>query len=91
MRIFISAAAAVTVLGLTAGLATDAEAAKKKPGKCAMIGGQGTGIGQDLAKQNAAMAVKEAMGSRKGMGKVSYKCSSEAMVLTTCTAKQRAC
>jgi len=93
MRILISAAAAVVALGLTAGLATDADAAKKRPGRCSMMAGQGTGLGQDLAKQNASMAVGEAISKAgaKASGKVAYSCKGEMLVLATCTAKQRAC
>jgi len=91
MRILISAAAAVALLGLSAGLATDADAAKKKAGKCAAVAGQGEAVGQDLAKSNAGMALKEAQGARKGHGKVSYKCKTDGVIWSTCTAAQRTC
>lgn len=85
--------AAIAAFGLMAAVG-GAEAAKKKPGKCVIAGGQGTGLGVDLSKQMAADGLKDALnsGGMKGVGKITYKCDTAAtVVVTSCTARQRAC
>ena len=93
MRIIrFGALAAVAALGLTLALATTADAAKKKAGKCVMAGGQGTAVGEEFAKSNALMSLNESIGKggSKASGNVSYKCSM-ALLISTCTASQKAC
>lgn len=84
------AAAGALALGLVVTAAGSAFAQKAK--SCVMAGGQGTGLGQDIAKVMADAALKEvlAKGGMKGQGKVSTKCDNNPIV-TTCTASQRAC
>jgi hypothetical protein len=85
VRILVIAAFAAAAIG--AGLATQANAAK-----CAKIGGEGTGLGEQIAKDQADVALADAIKSYggKASGKASYKCTT-ALVLSTCTATQRAC
>ena len=85
VRVLAVTAFAASVVG--AGLVTPADAAK-----CAKIGGEGTGLGELVAKDQANMALAEAIKAYggKASGKASSKCTM-ALVLTTCTATQKAC
>jgi hypothetical protein len=84
----ILAISAVVMLALGAGLVTQTDAASK----CVKAGGQGTGLGEQVAKSMADEALATSIKSYggKGSGKVSYACNT-ALVITTCTATQRAC
>jgi len=84
LRVLAVAAFAAAIVG--AGLTTRAEAA------CVKVGGEGTGLGEQLAKTMADAALANAIKSYggKASGKTSYKCAM-AFVLTTCTATQKAC
>ena len=84
VRVLVIAAFAAAVVG--AGLVTRADAA------CVKAGGEGTGLGEQIAKTMADAALAEAIKSYggKASGKASYKCSTT-LVLSTCTATQRAC
>jgi thiazole synthase ThiGH ThiG subunit len=86
VRVLVAAAFVAAVVG--AGLVTPADAAK-----CAKIGGEGTGVGEPLAKDQATMALGEAIKAYggKASGKAAYKCTSTALVVYSCTATQRAC
>jgi hypothetical protein len=85
VRVLAAATFAAVLVG--AGLATQADAAK-----CAKIGGEGTGLGEQIAKDQANVALGEAIKSYggKASGKASYKCNMT-LVLTTCVATQQAC
>jgi hypothetical protein len=85
LRVLAAAAFAAALVG--AGLTTQADAAK-----CSKIGGEGTGLGEQIAKDQANVALAEAIKSYggKASGKASYKCNTT-LVLSTCTASQRAC
>jgi hypothetical protein len=83
-------AASAAVLGLVLTAAGSADAAKSSA--CVKAGGQGVGLGADIAKVVAGDALTEALakGGLKGKGKVSMKCDDNPL-LTTCTATQTAC
>jgi hypothetical protein len=85
VRVLAAAAFAAALVG--AGLVTQADAAK-----CAKIGGEGTGLGEPIAKDQANMALAEAIKAYggKASGKASLKCTMT-LVLATCTATQTAC
>lgn len=78
-------AVAATVVLSAAG---DAFAAKK-PGKCVLAGGTGSGLTPEIAKMMAGDALKSSIGSKKASGKVKMTCKTE--LLTECKATQRAC
>jgi hypothetical protein len=80
-------AAAVVAALVGVGLASQADA------KCAKIGGEGTGVGEPIAKDQAIMALAEAIKAYggKASGKAAYKCTSTALVVYSCTATQKAC
>lgn len=82
------AAVSAVAVGLVMAGAGGASAAKK----CVTAGGQGTGIGSELAKLMAGDALTETLSKAgmKGTGKVSMKCDANPIV-TTCTASQKAC
>lgn len=88
----IAGLAVVAAFGISALAVGDADAAKKKPGKCVLAGGQGEGWGEPLARDIARDALTETLanGGMKGVGKVSYKCDGGAPI-STCVAKQKAC
>lgn len=94
MRFAYLGAAAVIGVGLVLSAGEPADAAKAgKGGKsCVMAGGQGTGLGQEIAKSMATAALSQSLakGGLKAAGKVSTKCDNNPVV-TTCTASQRAC
>lgn len=81
------AALAVPVLLVTAA-ATPASA-----GKCMRITGHGTGVTETVARFMAQAAVKNGVANRglKASGGVSTTCTTNAYVLSNCTAVQRAC
>ena len=59
--------------------------------KCVVAGGTATGLTQDIAKTLATAALNQSVSNYgKARGKVAMKCDSN-MVMSTCTAKQRAC
>lgn len=60
--------------------------------KCVMAGGTATGLTQDVAKFMATNALNQSIASYggKASGKVAMTCDAN-MLLSTCTAKQRAC
>jgi hypothetical protein len=76
---------AVAALLLVAG--TPAEAARR----CSKVSAQGAGLGEAMAKQTAKSNLDSGLASKgmKARGKVAYACSG--MVLSNCTASQRAC
>ena len=59
---------------------------------CVMAGGQGTGVGEQIAKNMADIALKQKLdqGGWKPEGKSSYKCDTNS-IITTCTVSQKAC
>ena len=61
-------------------------------GKCVMAGGEGSNVLPDVAKfmANAALGNSISGAGMKASGTVAMNCKSE-LLLTTCTAKQRAC
>ena len=61
-------------------------------GNCVMAGGTATGMTQDVAKFLATAALNQSVSGYggKAVGKVAMKCDAN-MVMSTCTAKQRAC
>jgi len=84
LRILTIAAVALWAL---AGVVTPSDAAK-----CIKAGGQGTGLGEQVAKNMADIALADAVKAYggKASGKVAYKCDM-ALVIATCTASQKAC
>lgn len=67
---------------------TDAEAA------CSRVSAKGEGLTKELAQEMAKLNLNFAIAGKgaKAAGKVSYKCGGPGMLLlTSCTAKQRAC
>lgn len=59
--------------------------------KCVMAGGTATGLTQDVAKTMATAALNQSVSSYgKAAGKVAMKCDAN-VLMSTCTAKQRAC
>jgi hypothetical protein len=60
--------------------------------KCVMAGGQGTGVTTDVAKFMATAALNNSIAGAglKAAGDVKYDCKYE-VVVSNCTAKQRAC
>ena len=60
--------------------------------KCVLAGGEGNGITPDVAKFMANAALNNSMTAAglKPAGAVSYDCT-YTLVVSTCTAKQRAC
>lgn len=60
--------------------------------KCVLAGGTATGLTQDIAKTLATAALNQSISNYggKASGKVAMKCDAN-MVMSTCTAKQRAC
>jgi len=84
IRILVVAAFAAAIVG--AGFVTRADAA------CVKAGGEGTGLGEPIAKTMADAALANSIKSYggKASGKASYKCNMT-LVLTTCTATQKAC
>lgn len=94
MRLIQLGAAIAAGLGLvlSAGAPADAAKARKGAKSCVMAGGQGTGLGQEIAKTMASAALSQVLskGGMKGSGKVTTKCDNNPIV-TTCTASQRAC
>lgn len=85
------ATAGIAAAALVFTIAGAANAAKA-PKSCVMAGGQGTGLGEAIAKTMAANALAEVLskGGMKGSGKVTTKCDNNPVV-TTCTSSQRAC
>ncbi|MCL4764867.1 MAG: hypothetical protein KJZ80_01360 [Hyphomicrobiaceae bacterium] len=75
------------LIALTTLVTATAEAAK-----CVMAGGSATGLTQDIAKVMATNALGQSISSYggKASGKVAMKCDAN-MLMSTCTAKQRAC
>jgi hypothetical protein len=84
VRGLVAAAFVAAVVG--AGFVSPADA------KCVKIGGEGTGLGEPIAKDQANMALAEAIKAYggKASGKASHKCTMT-LVLATCTASQKAC
>ena len=68
-------------------VATPATAAK-----CVLAGGQGTGVTPEIATSLSKIALGNAIKnmSAKPRGKVATKCET-ALVISTCTSRQRAC
>ncbi len=60
--------------------------------KCVMAGGKGTGITNQVAGYMAKSALQQSIrkSGMKARGKIKLKCKYE-FVISTCTAKQRAC
>lgn len=60
--------------------------------KCVMAGGTATGLTPEISKNLATMALGQSISNfgGKARGKVFMKCDAN-VVLSTCTAKQRAC
>lgn len=60
--------------------------------KCVMAGGKATGLTPEISKSLASAALGQSITSfgGKAKGKVAMKCDASPL-LTTCTAKQRAC
>ncbi len=87
-KLHLVALGCAALLGLGAVAPTTADA----KGKCAMVGGTGTGLTPDIGKFMATAALGQAITSYggKASGKVAMKCDAN-VVMTTCTAKQRAC
>ncbi len=85
---------ALVAMGAATALAaaTFAPATADAKAKCVMAGGTATGLTQDIAKTMATNALNQSIGSYggKAAGKVAMKCDAN-MVMSTCTAKQRAC
>lgn len=83
----LSLAALVAALVAGSAMVSSAQAAK-----CVLAGGSATGLTQDIAKSLATMALNQSIGSYggKASGKVAMKCNAN-MLMSTCTAKQRAC
>jgi hypothetical protein len=79
------AAAAFSFSSLTSVAPADAR-------KCVKASAKGTGLGNDLATQQARQALSEGLEQKKmkGRGKVSVKCGN-VFPLSECTASQRAC
>lgn len=61
-------------------------------GKCVKASAKGTGLGKEIATDQARQALSEGLAQKKmkGRGKVSVKCG-DVFPLTECTASQRAC
>lgn len=79
--------------GLAIGMAaTFADTAEAKRRSCAVLGGQGTGVLLEVAKDQALWQLEDvAKGySGKVAGKVKFSCATQ-LVITECTAKQRYC
>ena len=78
--------AAVVAVAALAPATADAKA------KCVMAGGTATGLTQDVAKTLATAALNNSISSYggKAAGKVAMKCDAN-VLMSTCTAKQRAC
>jgi hypothetical protein len=77
--------------GAAAWLAVPAAQAAK--GSCVLAGGEATMVTEDLAKFMAEAALKNSISGMgaKPAGKISMKCSTTTLAMTSCTAKQRAC
>ncbi len=60
--------------------------------KCVMAGGEGTGVTTDVAKFMATAALNNSIAGAglKAAGDIKYDCKYE-VVVSNCTAKQRAC
>ena len=61
---------------------------------CMRVSAQGEGLTKELAQEMAKLNLEFAVASKgaKASGRVAYKCGSPGMLLlTSCTAKQRAC
>lgn len=86
MKVLSAAALGAVFAVATLSPVTEAEA------KCVMAGGSATGLTQDIAKSLATMALNQSISSYggKASGKVAMSCDAN-MVMSTCTAKQRAC
>ena len=86
MKVLSAAALGAVFAVATLGPVTEAEA------KCVMAGGSATGLTQDIAKSLATMALNQSISSYggKASGKVAMSCDAN-VVMSTCTAKQRAC
>ena len=74
------------------GLALLAPTTADAKAKCIMAGGTATGLTQDISKTLATAALGQSINSfgGKAAGKIAMKCDAN-VVLSTCTAKQRAC
>ena len=89
------ALAAAVAVGLSLTLADTADARKaKKPASCAMVTGEGTGVGEGIARANATNSLdgiaKRVGGKRMGKAKTTCK-AGLAGVVTTCQSSQRVC
>ncbi len=81
----------VAIAAAAAGLA--ASGAGTSSAECIQAGGIGTGVTTDIATfmANKALANSIENWGGKPAGKASLKCESSAVVVTNCTASQRAC
>jgi hypothetical protein len=61
--------------------------------ECLKVSGLGTGLTPDIAQFMANKALKDSIANRglKSAGKSSMSCNSSMVVVTNCTAAQRAC
>ncbi len=78
--------------GLAFGLASAVVGPADAKGKCAVLGGQGTAVLPDLAKDQALWQLADSAKAHGGKvaGKAKVTCTTQ-FVVSECTAKQRYC